>query len=234
MSDLKRVGTGIKGFDKLVEGGFPAGKAILLSGTPGCGKTIFALQFLYNGATQFRQKGLYITFEEEVAHLKRQASQFGWDFDALEKRGMVSFLPIPSSQITAHTPKEILRKIEAKGYERVVIDSLSTLAINTPTTFISEAELTEIAIQRFMYYFVSSIRQTGATSLLISQAHQGQLSRDGVSEFICDGIIHIAQESIGGQFSRSLIVKKMRETKNDEDIHPLEISQKGLVVHTMR
>ena len=91
-------------------------------------------------------------------------------------------------------------------------------------------------IKRFIYNFIDEINQVeGLTTLIISQSiREGDLSRDRISEFICDGIINIVFESMGGAYSRSLMIRKMRRTKNDEDIHPLEISKKGLVVHNIK
>ena len=87
-----------------------------------------------------------------------------------------------------------------------------------------------------MYTFINDLRdlKDGVTSLLVSQTAEGQLSRDTVSEFICDGIVHINYETLGGKYSRTLMIRKMRETKNDEDVHPLEITPKGLVVHDFK
>ena len=84
-----QVKTGITGFDELVEGGFPKGKCILLSGTPGTGKTIFSLQYIYNGAKRFKEKSLYISFEENKEHLFSQAKKFGWDLEKLENEKKV-------------------------------------------------------------------------------------------------------------------------------------------------
>lgn len=233
---MDRVKTGIKGFDKLIEGGFPRGKIILLSGTPGTSKTIFALQFLYNGATQFNENGLYVSFEEREKNLKSQASQFGWDFDKLEKANKVNILSIPANSIKETTAFEIISMAKKNSVKRLIIDSLSTLSINTPTTYSKVNDLTEISIKRFMYTFINDLRdmKDGTTSLLISQTAEGQLSRDTVSEFICDGIILIKYESIGGEYSRNLIIRKMRETDNDEDIHPLEIGKNGIVIHSIK
>jgi KaiC/GvpD/RAD55 family RecA-like ATPase len=232
---MDKIKTGIKGFDALVEGGLPRGKIILLSGSPGTCKTIFALQFLYNGAKQFDEKGLYISFEEKIESLKAQALQFGWDFDKLEKEKKIKIISITPENITESTAAEIIRMAHDNKFSRLVIDSLSALSINTPTTFAKVTDLTEISIKRFMYKFINDLRsiQDGVTSLLISQTTNGQLSRDGVSEFICDGILHISYESMGGQYSRQLTIRKMREPSNDEDIHPLEIGKKGLVVHEL-
>lgn len=72
------------------------------------------------------------------------------------------------------------------------------------------------------------------TALLISQAADNKsIMLDSVSEFVCDGIIRIMYESLGGAYSRSLSVRKMRQVKNEEDVHPLEISDQGLIVHSM-
>jgi circadian clock protein KaiC len=231
---MDRIKTGIKGFDKLVEGGLPAGKSILMSGTPGTCKTIFALQFLHNGATMYDQNGLYISFEEKSEHLHNQAKQFGWEFDKLLPK--VKVISMPAKNIKETTAQEIIKLAEEHKIQRLVIDSLSALSINTPCTFATATELTDITIKRFLYSFINDLRdiKQPVTSLLISQTSDHQLSRDGVSEFICDGIIHINFETLGGKYSRSLIVRKMRETKNDEDLHPLEIGNKGLVVHSFK
>jgi len=230
---MERVKTGIKGFDNLLEGGFPRGKIVLLSGTPGTCKTIFALQYLYNGATEFNEKGIYVSFEERDSSLKNQAKQFGWDFDRLEKTGMVKIISISPKEIKESTASEILKIAGQNKIKRLVIDSLSALSINTPTTFSKVSDITDISIKRFMYLFINELRdaKNEITSLLVSQTTNGQLSRDTVSEFICDGILHINYETLGGKYSRTLKIRKMRETGHDEDIHPIEVTPKGLVLH---
>jgi len=218
-----------------VEGGFPRGSSILLSGTPGTGKTIFALQYIYNGALHSNEKGLYVALEESADNLRRQAKQFGWDIEKLEKQGLITLMDINPRNVSEYSVKEILKKIERGKYERLIIDSLSALAVNTPNTLGSVNEITDIFIKRFMYNFVSDIKSSNATALLISQAaEEKKLSNDGVSEFVCDGVVHFRFETLGGPYSRSLLVRKMREVKNDEDIHPLEISSKGIAIHNLR
>jgi len=233
---MNKIKTGIKDFDKLVQGGFPKGKTILLSGTPGTGKTIFALQYLYNGATKFNEKGLYVTFEEKIEDLKKQANQFGWDFDELEKKRKVKIISISSAELSNNTVNDIIRIAQNSNVNRLVIDSLSTLSINTPIVSTNVADLGEFTIKRFIYSFIDNLKVLkNTTTLLISQnISEGFLSSDKISEFLCDGVIHLIYESMGGEFSRSLTIRKMREIKNDEDIHPLEIGKKGLVVHTIK
>jgi KaiC/GvpD/RAD55 family RecA-like ATPase len=233
---VEKTATGIKGFDKLVQGGLLRGKTILLSGTPGTGKTIFALQYLYNGATMFNEPGVYITFEERVDALKSQARQFGWDFDRLEKEKKVRLLNIPVTTLNKNTVSSIIEIAKEFNAKRLVIDSLSTLSINTPSVLANVADRGELAVKKFIYSFIDSLRQLDSTTtLLISQnASEGSFSNDSVSEFISDGVIHFIYESMGGEFSRSIVIRKMREIKNDDDLHPVEISKKGIVVHDLK
>ncbi len=231
---MERTSTGIPGFDKLVQGGFPRNSVILLSGTPGTGKTIFALQYLYNGATKYNERGLYISFEENREELITQAKQFGWDLEALEKKGMLSIMIIPPEAIKRNAAQELIKLISKSKVKRVVLDSLTTLSINIPTRE-ATSEVTEYSIANFLYRFVGTLRQQKDTTFIaISQSpEEGRLASDTVSAFIATGIVHISFESLGSQYSRSLLVRKMRRTHNDEDIHPLEITSKGLIIHTI-
>jgi circadian clock protein KaiC len=247
--NLSRVATGIPGFDELVEGGFPSKSSILICGGPGTGKTIFCMQYLINGAIKFNEKGLYVSFEQRADAIRHQASQFGWDINSLEKQGKIKVISMPVEKITKKTIKEIQDIVKKEGIKRLVIDSLSTLVVNAPIyTTPSELSVQDVVgenivfsppiigdyiVKRFVYSFIEELRKLDCTSLLISEASQSgeYITRDTLSEFVCDGIVLISFESMGGAYSRSLIVRKMRETKNDEDVHPVEISNKGLIVH---
>jgi KaiC/GvpD/RAD55 family RecA-like ATPase len=145
---------------------------------------------------------------------------------------MVSINP---QELTKDSLDGTLKLVEDLGIKRMVIDSLSTLSIHTPIVSSNPSEINEYYIKRFIYNFVNQLKGLkNTTSLLISQnASEDRLSSDNISEFMCDGVIHLTYESMGGEFSRSIIIRKMRQTKNDEDVHPLEISEKGLVVHNI-
>jgi circadian clock protein KaiC len=250
---IERVKTGIRGFDELVQGGIPKGNTILLTGTPGTGKTIFGLEFLCNGAVQFKEKGLYVSFEQNTNSLIDQASSFGWDLESLIKKGQLEIIYIPISEIDKRTSSKILEKIAKEKIKRLVIDSISTLSVNAPIygfmtdqtlidvekrrSFLSPPIIGDFIVKRFIYSFIDELHAANAcTTLMISESAEKSeyLSRDTVSEFISDGVVLFTFESMGGEFSRSLVVRKMRNTKNDEDVHPLEISGKGLVVHSIK
>jgi len=252
MIKIQRVQTGIKGFDELVEGGIPRGMCVLVTGSPGTAKTLFGLQYLFNGLTKFKEKGLYVTVGQSVDVLKKQAAMFGWDLDKLSKSGL-EVMPLSTKQLDSNIAAVIMDKVRQGRYKRLVIDSLTTLSLNAPLyRSLNDISVTDIVknksvfsppiggesiIQSFIYNFIDNIHQlTDCTTILVSESSEkGEyLTRDQVSEFVSDGIVLLTFESMGGEFSRSLLVRKMRQTNNDEDVHPLEISQKGLVVHSIK
>ena len=69
---LNKTPTGIEGLDEITGGGLPAGRASLICGAAGCGKTMLALEFLVRGATQFDEPGVFMMFEENAAELTRE------------------------------------------------------------------------------------------------------------------------------------------------------------------
>jgi len=62
--ELPKAATGIDGFDSITRGGLPRGRPTLVVGGPGSGKTLFGMEFLYNGATMYDEPGVFISFEE--------------------------------------------------------------------------------------------------------------------------------------------------------------------------
>lgn len=224
----ERVKTGIAGFDKLVDGGFVENSVNLIAGGPGCGKTLFCLQFLWNGATKFDESGVFISFEENVDDLKKDAIAFGWDFNSLKKAKVdfVYFHPYDVGNLFAELEK-LITKSKAK---RIVIDSTSVYGMAFESKF---------EVRKGLYELSELLKSHDCVSLLTSEIVEdgdkgSKYSRFGVEEFLSDSIIVFSFESMGGEFSRSLQVRKIRRSKNDDDIHPLEISKNGLVVHDIK
>jgi circadian clock protein KaiC len=231
MVKAKRNKTGIIGFDELVEGGFPVGATVLLSGTAGTGKTIFSIEYLYNGATEFKEKGIYFTFEEKKESLFEQASQFGWDLEKLEKERKLKIISLGISNISKTTFDDILEIISSFGANRVVIDSLTTLSYLAPEQHTGSI-LCENYIKKFIYSFITRFQNLkNVTTIFVSQRDIKLV--DDLSKYTCDGVIEIDYESLGTDYSRNMTIKKMRKTKHDEDLHPLEIGEKGLNVHKL-
>ena len=83
LSSVQKLPTGIEGFDDICQGGLPIGRSTLISGTSGTGKTVFSLNFLYNGIRQFDEPGIFVTFEESPLDILRNASSFGWNLQEM-------------------------------------------------------------------------------------------------------------------------------------------------------
>ncbi len=249
---VSRVKTGIKGFDSLLEGGFPKSSTILLAGGPGTGKSIFCREFIYRGAMQFNEKGLIVTFEQSNRDLIEESELLGFDFKKLIKQEKVFMLNVPGEKIDKNTIKDILSICKKKKIKRLAIDSLTTLSTNAPiyseiskismkdvigeNTFFSPPILGENITRRFLYRFINTLKSNEElTTLLVSEAPEKEeyLSRDTVSEFLCDGVLLFTFQSMGGAYSRSMLIRKMRKTKNNEDLHPFEITKKGIAVHNI-
>src|SRR5205807_2343788 len=75
----RRTPTGIPGLDKLLSGGLPKGRIILLTGGPGTGKTILSSQYLVNGIMDYDENGVYVSLDENKQHVFEEMVDFGWD-----------------------------------------------------------------------------------------------------------------------------------------------------------
>ncbi len=126
---LDRVPTGIAGLDSLIEGGFPKGYNILVTGAPGTGKSIMGLQYIYNGALN-GENGLYITIDSPRMQLIEQAGRFGWDFKKMEEEGKITFLSIPPNRARIDIFDMLEDKVAEANAKRLVFDNLALLTIN--------------------------------------------------------------------------------------------------------
>jgi len=214
--NIERVKTGIPGLDKLIQGGFVKGSAVLISGGTGTGKTIFCLQYLWEGLKN-GEPGIYITLEESSDEIKKDALVFGFDFRSYEKDGKFKII----EKNVFEDPNLEFFDIEKLKAKRVVIDSVSLLSL-----VIGD----KASLRNRLLELIRSLKKRNTTILLTSERVGDNLSRLGVEEFLVDGVIVLDFTPIGPQAGRSLFIKKMRRTNHSEDIHPIEIGKEGLKV----
>lgn len=242
---MERVPTGIYGLDELLGGGFLRGRNILVSGATGTGKTIFGIQYLVNGALQEGEPGVYVAFDEQPEKIRQEMLNFGWNLAELERKGMFKFvdasitrLGLPSEEKDAIEPgeidfdailKQVLKAAVANDARRAVIDSIPALALHLH----DESEI-RLAVFKLAVMAARSKLTTIMTSEVPEQSLAAgqpmQFSKYGVEEYVADGVILLNYLGVGTQAARTMYIRKMRGTQHSEDIHPLEITKRGIVV----
>lgn len=248
---MNRVPTGIKGFDELIQGGFPQNSSQLICGAPGTGKSIFGLQMIYNGAKNYDDPGLYVSVEEDPQKLREQASQFGWDFNELEAEGKVKFLRIPIDVAGVDIVSLVDKESKRIGAKRIVVDSLSIIGINAPrfmlpilrtrmedknkvsASRIEASFFSSREVDQFIYVLLSKINSLGPLIIYIADAppkDEKYLSRDTVSEFVCDGVVQLKMLEMGNTINRTLEIKKMRNTAINAGINTLAFMENGIQI----
>ena len=227
-----KVRTGVEGFDELVLGGLPRGQSILVTGGTGTGKSTFALQFLYKGAKVYDEPGIYVTLEESVSGITKNASTYGWDLDGLQKKGKIELLdysPVVSGQIRRIEPTDIFTSISAAwkkiGARRIVVDPITVFGMQTDSL---------MQLRQDLLRFSNLLKQLDSTTVVfvteIPEDSQS-LSRYGVEEFIADGVIVLYFLRFGGLRARGIEVRKMRGTSHKEGTFPVKIGEAGIVVY---
>jgi len=236
---IERVKTGIDGLDNIIEGGLPKSSVTLVSGPPGSGKSIFCFQFLYTGVKN-GEKCLFLTLDKKVEGIIVQTRELGFDFQpAIEKKLMkFLFLNINKKLVYESMTNEIL----SGKYDRIVLDSITPLSempiyienteiqsdggITTPDDFPPD---TNLPIRRLhLRYIMSTLETTEATSVVTSELPVGTslLSRDGISEFLADGVIVLSLDPTMDR--RKMSVMKMRNTKHTLKPHDIILEKGGI------
>jgi len=236
-----RIKTGVDGLDNLVQGGFPKGSFVVITGGPGTGKTIFALQFLANGAEKYNEKGLFITVEQNEEDIFSQAKQFGWDFKQMHNSDKIRIVSLIGRRLfEEETMDEIKELIKENHYDRIVFDSITSL-LNAPFSKFSIVDGADRGLQPHalsemsranVTNFIDFIKRQGITTVGISQKIEGMPGHtiDNISEFKSDGLLILNSTAVGRNLNRTVQVKKMRKTKIDAIPHNFDFSENGILL----
>src|SRR4030095_15576520 len=147
---LPKSPTGIPGMDEITGGGLPKGRPTLVAGAAGCGKTLFAMEFLVNGAMQYDEPGVFVAFEENAEELTQNVASLGFDLKKLikQKKMIIDHVRVERSEIeeTGDYDLEGLfirlgHAIDSIGARRAVLDTLETLFSGLSNVAILRAEL---------------------------------------------------------------------------------------------
>jgi circadian clock protein KaiC len=230
LPSLPKALTGIIGFDEITGGGLPRGRPTLVTGGPGCGKTLFGLEFLVRGAMEFAEPGLFMSFEETERELTQNAAPLGFDLTDLAKRGLVTldFVRVEPSEIeeTGEYDLEGLfvrlgQAIDQNSAKRVVLDTLEALFVALPNQGILRAELRRL----FRW-----LKDRGVTAIITAERGQGTFTRHGLEEYVSDCVILLDHQVADQISTRRLRVVKYRGSAHGTNEFPFFIDHNGFSV----
>jgi KaiC/GvpD/RAD55 family RecA-like ATPase len=219
--------TGIDGLDDILNGGIVRNSTTLVSGNPGAGKSIFGLQYIYNGVEMFDERGIYLSFEENEEDLRQAAESIG--FENWQQH-------VDEGNVKLYDKRVLLREndfsaaldillddLDDDRYQRLVLDSLTMFQL----FFENEREK-----RTYLLKFTDILRENGLTTLMTTE--QGTVFPEteiGLENFLTDGNIYLLQTPTESGVNRYIWVAKMRKQNINTDIFPIEITQGGITVH---
>lgn len=227
---LTKSPTGIQGFDEITDGGLPAGRPTLVCGGAGCGKTLFGMEFLVRGATQFNEPGVFMSFEETNDELTKNVASLGFDLDALtkHKKIILEHVRVERSEIeeTGEYNLEGLfirlnYAIDLIGAKRVVLDTIESLFAGLPNQLILRAEL------RRLFHW---LKEKGVTAIITGERGDETLTRQGLEEYVSDCVIMLDHRVTEQNSTRRLRVVKYRGSIHGTNEYPFLIDENGFSI----
>ncbi len=239
---MDRVPSGIKGLDELLGGGFPEGRCILLVGSPGAGKTTFALQYLYHGAVR-GETGLYVSLDEQPDLVKQNLASYNWDIDGMEKKGKLLFMDASGLRRTKAREtglggqsdtgltevvefpeliKTINKVVEGENVQRIALDPITSLMLRY---------VEELRKRRATISFFDALADSGSTSLITSELKTSLMDRRfQLEEFLSHGVVLLHTLLHDGNIVRAVQIEKMRGISHDTQIRPYQFGTTGIEI----
>jgi circadian clock protein KaiC len=228
---LPKALTGIQGLDEITLGGLPRGSPTLVSGGAGSGKTMFGLEFLVRGATQYGEPGVFVSFEETIADLTKNAASLGLGLDRLvaDKKVFLEHICVSRGQFTETGEYDldglfirIADAVQKVGAKRIVLDTIESLFSELPNPAILRAE-----IRRLFGW----LRQKGLTAVITAERTQSdKLTRFGIEEFVSDCVILLDNRIREEISTRRLRIVKYRGSTHGTNEYPFLIDEQGISV----
>lgn len=227
---LAKSPTGIAGLDELTFGGLPTGRPTLLCGAAGCGKTLFAMSFLVNGATRFGEPGVFMSFEERPNDLVANVASLGYDLDGLiaGKQLVIDHVRIERSEIEESGEYDLEglfvrlgHAIDSIGAKRVALDTIEALFSGLTDVAILRAELRRL---------FSWLKERGVTAIVTGERGVTGLTRHGIEDYVSDCVILLDNRVQDQITTRRLRVVKYRGSAHGTNEYPFLIDDRGISV----
>src|SRR5580700_9834308 len=227
---LEKARTGIAGFDEITKGGVPKGRPTIVCGGPCCGKTMFAVEFLVLGATQFGEPGGLLTFEETAGEMTKNVASLGFDLEDLSarKRLVMDYVRIEPSEIEETGSYDLeglfIRlqyAVDKIGAKRVVLDTLEAVF-----TGFSNQGLLRAEIRRLFRW----LKDRGLTTIMTGERGDGTLTRYGLEEYVSDCVLSLDHRVTDQVTTRRIRVVKYRGSTHGTNEYPSLIDERGISV----
>ena len=229
LNKLHKCLTGIKGFDEVTEGGLPKNRTTLISGGAGSGKTLFGIDFLINGAINFKEHGVFMSFEETADELYKDVASLNLDL-----KGLVSQKKIVLEHVVLER-KDVQEKdfnlegllirleyaIDSVSAKRVVLDSIESLFAG-----ITDNGILRLEIKRLFRW----LKEKQVTAIVTGEPGQDSYTHHGMEQYISDCIILLDNRVDEEVSVRRIRVVKYRGSNHGTNEYPFVIDDDGLSV----
>lgn len=227
---LPKTPTGIQGLDEITFGGLPKGRPTLIAGGPGCGKTVFSMEFLVRGARDFDEPGVFIAFEETARDLAANVASLGFPVEKLirQKKLIIDYVHVARSEIeeTGEYDLEGLfiridHAINSIGAKRVVLDTIENLFGG-----LSNAAILRNELRRLFHW----LKEKGVTAIITGERGENTLTRQGLEEYVSDCVIFLDHRVNEQVSTRRLRIVKYRGSQHGTNEYPFLIDEEGFEV----
>lgn len=216
-------------------GGIRRTNVILVEGAVGCGKTLFGVEFIYQGIVQFNEPGIIVLFETSPDKLIRDAATMGWDLPALQaqKKLQIVFTSAQVIEQEMRSPDSLLLEMAVEiGAKRVFIDGIGLLrqASNQGDSmpFIGPGSYRDLLQQ-----LIGGLERLNLTAVLsheIGDHSELQSTRESAA-FLVDTVIQLKRTLHSRRIYRSIEIVKSRGQNYEQGEHTLSIADgEGLEV----
>jgi circadian clock protein KaiC len=227
---LEKAATGIRGFDDISAGGLPKGRTTIVCGGPGCGKTMFGLEFLVRGALEFNEPGVLLAFEETPQDMAQNVASLGFNIQELaaKKKLFLDCVYLEPSEIHEVGDYDLeglfirlQHAVDTVGAKRVMLDTLEALFSGFSNPAILRSELRRL----FRW-----LKDKGLTTVITAEKGESTLTRHGLEEYVSDCVI-LLDHRIKDQISaRRMRIVKYRGTKHGADEYPFLLDEQGISI----